>query len=68
MYICRDRPAGESPPRRYAGGWWLVIVEEDPAIVLAGTPPRVSRRIRFRITVTSDPLHIDPMGEVLRVH
>ncbi len=36
--------------------------------MLAGTPPRISRRIRSRITVAPYPLHIDPMREGARVH
>jgi hypothetical protein len=40
------------------GRQWLLIVEEDPALMIAGTQPRISRRIRLRSTVAAYPLHI----------
>ncbi len=61
MYICKDGQADDDAPRRCAGGQWLVIVEEDPALMPAGMQPRVSRRIRFSITVAPYPLHISPV-------
>ena len=36
--------------------------------MLAGTQPRVSRRIRLRIAFAPDALHIDSMREGSRVH
>ncbi len=48
------------------GGLCLVIEEADPALLVAGTQPRVSHRICLRITVAPYPLPIDPMkGSVL---
>jgi hypothetical protein len=49
-------------------GLWLVIVEENPALLDAGTQPRVSRRIRLRIAVAPYRFHSDPMTEGARVH